>query len=322
MKHTIVMTGASRGIGRVAAEHILRRSPDAHLLVVARGSSGAQLAAELGAGGHTVSHVSADLGSLAGVRSAAGEILDRLDRGDLPPLRGFVGNAGMQYTNALTEGPDGFEATFAVNVLANHLFVRLLQDRFTAPSRIVITASDTHFGDFKHNMGMVPGPAWKSPDVLARTGAFPKPDTAVGGRTAYSTSKLAAIYLVHEYARRLPAGIDAVAYNPGFVPGTGLARNAGPVSRFAMRRILPVMTLTPFATGRSAAGRYLADVVLGTTYAPTGSYVDRSRADRSSRESYDPQREGELWEAAERFTAAHAARAVTFSDDVTSDSPR
>jgi NAD(P)-dependent dehydrogenase (short-subunit alcohol dehydrogenase family) len=284
--------------------------------------SGAQLAAEVAAGGHAVSYVPADLGSLESVRSAATEIRDRLDRGDLPPLRGFVGNAGMQYTNALTEGPDGFESTFAVNVLANHLFVRLLQDRFAAPARIVITASDSHFGDFKHNMGMVPGPAWKSPDVLARTGAFPKPDTAVAGRTAYSTSKLAAIYLVHEYARRLPTGIDAVAYNPGFVPGTGLARNADPVSRFAMRRILPVLTLTPFATSRSAAGRYLADVVLGTTKAPTGSYVDRSRADRSSQESYDPRREGELWDAAERFTAAYAARADGLSGDVMSGSPR
>lgn len=307
MQHTIVMTGASRGIGRIAAEHILRQSPNVHLLVVARGSSGARLAAELSAGGHAVSHVSADLGSLDSVQSTAAEIRDRLERGDLPPLRGFVGNAGMQYTNALTEGPDGFECTFAINVLANHLFVRLFQDRFVAPARIVITASDTHFGDFKHNLGMVPGPAWKSPDVLARTGAFPKPDTAVGGRTAYSTSKLAVIYLVHEYARRLPAGIDVVAYNPGFVPGTGLARNAGPISRFAMRRILPVMTLTPFATSRSAAGRYLADVVLGTTKAPTGSYVDRARAAWSSEESYDPQREGELWDAVERFTAAYAA---------------
>ncbi|MET9380554.1 SDR family NAD(P)-dependent oxidoreductase [Streptomyces sp. NPDC002928] len=304
MKHTVVMTGVSRGIGRVAAEHILRRSPDVHLLVVARGSSGTQLAAELATCGDTVSYVAADLGSLDSVRSAAAEIRDRLDHGDLPPLRGFVGNAGMQYTNALTEGPDGFESTFTVNVLANHLFVRLLQGHFAAPARIVITASDTHFGDFKHNMGMVPGPAWKSPDVLARTGAFPKPDTTVAGRTAYSTSKLAAIYLVHEYARRLPAGIDAVAYNPGFVPGTDLARDAGPVSRFAMRRILPMMTLTPFATSRNAAGRYLADVVLGTTQAPTGSYVDRSRVDRSSEESYDARREGELWEAAERFTAA------------------
>lgn len=308
MKHTIVMTGASRGIGRVAAEHILRRSPDAHLLVVARRSSGARLAAELATGGHTVSHVSADLGSLQSVRSAAAGIRDRLKDGGLPPLRGFVGNAGVQYTNALTESPDGFESTFAINVLANHLFVRLLQDCFTAPARIVISVSDTHFGDFKHNLGMVPGPVWKSPDVLARTGAFPRPDTAAAGRTAYSTSKLAAIYLVHEYARRLPAGIDVVAYNPGFVPGTDLARDAGPVSRFAMRRVLPVTVLTPFATTRGTAGRHLADVVLGTTKAPTGSYVDRGREARSSEESYDPRREGELWDAAERFTSAHVAR--------------
>ncbi|MFI7128225.1 SDR family NAD(P)-dependent oxidoreductase [Nonomuraea sp. NPDC050153] len=307
MRHTIVMTGASRGIGRVAAERILCLSPEVHLLVVARGSSGPRLAGELAEGGHAVSHVAADLGSLRSVRSAAEQIRDRLERGGLPPLRGFVGNAGVQYTNALTEGPDGLESTFTVNVLANHLFVRLLEDRFVCPARIVITVSDTHFGDLTHNLGMVPGPVWRSPDVLARTGAFAKSDTAAGGRTAYSTSKLAAIYLVHEYARRLPVGIDVVAYNPGFVPGTDLARNAGPVSRFAMRRILPVMTLTPFATTSSAAGGHLADLVLGTTQAPTGSYVDRVRVARSSQESYDPQREGELWDAAERLTAAHAA---------------
>ncbi|MFC6884522.1 MULTISPECIES: SDR family NAD(P)-dependent oxidoreductase [Actinomadura] len=306
MQHTIVMTGASRGIGRVAAERILRRSAGTHLLVVARGSSGARLAAELGTGGRAVSHVEADLGSLESVRRAATEIRERLDRGDLPPLRGFAGNAGVQYTNALIEGPDGLEATFTINVLANHLFVRLLQDRFAAPARIVITSSDTHFGDIRHNLGIVPGPVWRSPDVLARTGAFDRPGTAAGGRTAYSTSKLAAIYLVHEYARRLPTGIDAVAFNPGLVPGTGLARNAGALSRFAMRRVLPVLTLTPFATSRALAGGRLADVVLGTTAAPNGSYVDRDRVVPSSDESYDPRRERELWDAAERFTAAYA----------------
>ncbi|WP_106396648.1 SDR family NAD(P)-dependent oxidoreductase [Actinocorallia populi] len=303
MRSTIVMTGASRGIGRVAAEHILRRSPDVQLLVVARESAVAQMSGELGTG---VSYVAADLGSLASVRTAAAEIRERLDRGDLPPLRGFVGNAGVQYTNALTEGPEGFEATFTVNVLANHLFVRLLQDRFAAPAQITITVSDTHFGDFKHNLGMVPGPLWQSPETLARPGAFPEPDTAAAGLTAYSTSKLAAIHLVHEYARRLPEGVDAVAYNPAFVPGTGLARDSGPVARFAMRYVMPLLTLTPFATSRSAAGRYLADVVLGTTKAPSGSYVDRGAVVRSSEESYDPRREHELWEAVERFTEAHA----------------
>ncbi|WP_191247786.1 SDR family NAD(P)-dependent oxidoreductase [Amycolatopsis deserti] len=289
MAHTIVMTGASRGIGRAALAEIRRRDPDAHLVLVAREN--------LGDG-----TVLADLGSLRSVRDAATTIRDRLDRGDLPPLRAFVGNAGIQYTNALTEGPDGFESTFTVNVLANHLFVRALQDRFATPGRIVITASDTHFGDFRHNLGLVPGPVWQSPEVLARPGAFGKPGTAAAGRTAYSTSKLATIHLVHEYARRLPPGVAAVAYNPGFVPGTGLIRDAGPLARFAVRRILPALTRTPWATSVAAAGRYLADVVLGTTAAPNGSYVDRRAVTRSSPESYDRQRERELWEVLERFT--------------------
>ncbi|MFE7745690.1 SDR family NAD(P)-dependent oxidoreductase [Nocardia sp. NPDC057455] len=306
MPSTIVMTGASRGIGRVAAEHILREAPQAHLVVAARGATGARLATELGGNGHRVSHVAVDLGAPDSVRSAALEIRGRLDRGELPPLHGFVGNAGVQYTNALTAGPDGFESTFAVNVLANHLFVRLLEDRFHTPARIVVTVSDTHFGDFAHNLGMVPGPAWGSPEVLARPGAFPKPRSTAAGRTAYSTSKLAAIYLVHEYARRLRAGIDAIGFNPGFVPGTDLARDAGLATRFAMRRILPVLTRTRFATSRAAAGRCLADVVLGGTVAPTGSYVDRDQVARSSEESYDPRREAELWDALERIIEPYA----------------
>ncbi|SDD76597.1 SDR family NAD(P)-dependent oxidoreductase [Glycomyces harbinensis] len=308
MQHTIVMTGASRGIGRIAAERLLQGAPDAHLVVVARPGSGASLTAAFAKSGYTVSHFEADLGSPASVRAAATAIGERLDRGDLPPLRAFVGNAGVQYTNALTAGPGGFESTFAVNVLANHVFIRTLEARFAAPARIVITVSDTHFGDFRHNLGMVPGPVWCPPGTLARPGAFPAPETAAAGRTAYSTSKLAAVYLVHEYARRLPGGIDAVAFNPGFVPGTGLARNAGPASRFAMRRLLPAMTLTPFATTGRAAGRHLADVVLGAVAAPTGSYVDRGRVDRSSAQSYDEHRERELWDAVEAF-ASRAKRA-------------
>ncbi|WP_208641520.1 hypothetical protein [Streptomyces africanus] len=71
-----------------------------------------------------------------------------------------------------------------------------------------------------------------------------------------------------------------------------------------MRRILPLMALTPFATGRNAAGRCLADVVLGTTGAPAGSCADRNRVDPWSEESCDPRRDGELWDAVEQLTAA------------------
>ncbi len=303
--HTLVMTGATRGIGRVAAREILRTAPDTRLLVLARGSAGPQLCAELAGEGFAASAVAADLSSLSSVRVAAQRIHDLLDRGEVPPLTGFVGNAGMQYTDDLTATEDGLEATFAVNVLANHLLLRLLSDRFVVPSRIVITVSDTHFGDLRHNLAMVPGPVWHHPDVLARPGAFAHPATVAAGRTAYSTSKLAMIHLVHEYARRLPAGVEILSYNPGFVPGTDLTRNAGALARFAVRRIAPMLTLTPLATGPRTAGTRLAAAVTGTPAAATGSYIDRDRVADSSPASYDPGRERELWDCVEGLVAAH-----------------
>ncbi|MFV0406255.1 MAG: SDR family NAD(P)-dependent oxidoreductase [Propioniciclava sp.] len=299
MEQTIVMTGASRGIGRIAAKRILAEAPDTHLVILARGPVG-----DLAASGQNVSVIRADLASLRSVANAAAEVARRLDTGELPPLRALVCNAGIQYTNDLTETGDGFEATFAVNVLAGHVLVQRLHDRLQTPARIVITVSDTHFGDFRHNLGMVPGPRWFPPDALARVGAFPNPESTTAGRTAYSTSKLAAIYLVHEYARRFPTGISVVGYNPGFVPGTDLARDADSFSRFAMRRIMPLLTATPLATSPAEAGRYLADAALGIIDAPTGAYIDRNHVAKSSAESYNPTREQDTWNTAETLTAA------------------
>lgn len=302
MSHTVIMTGATRGLGRVAAERILAGSPQTHLVLLARGGAGAGLAEELSRDGHAVTSIPADLLSLASVRGAADEVAHRIDGGTLPPLRGLVGNAGLLYTDDVTQSPDGFEATFAVNVLANHALVRRLQDRFEAPSRIVITVSDAHFGDFRHNKGMMPGPSWQDPARMARTSAFPRPESTTAGGIAYATSKLAAVHLVHEYARRLPPGIDVIAYNPGFVPGTGLSREAGAAVRFVMRAVMPLATLTPIASTQQEAGQQLADVVLGRTAAGSGSYVDRTSEARSSAESYDAERERRLWEVAEELT--------------------
>ena len=178
-----------------------------------------------------------ELASLSSIRSAVGELERQLDTGELPPLLGFVGNAGLQMTSANRASMDGLELTFAVNVLANHLFVRLLTGRFAPPSRIVITTSDTHFGDFRHNLGMV--------------------------------------------------------------PATGLARDAGPVQRFAMRRVMPLLTLTPLSVNARTAGEALAGAVIGPPPADSGAYLNLTVAERSSEESYDQAREDELWAAAD-----------------------
>lgn len=299
---TIVMTGASRGIGRVAARRLVREGSRAHLVLLNRGDS-PDLVEELRAHGGAVSVVRTDLSRLRSVADAAAAVAERVREGMLPPIRTLVCNAGVQHTNALTETADGFESTFAVNVLANHVLVRRLRRYLHPRARVVLTVSDTHVGDLRHNLGMVPGPRWQPVQTLARTGAFPDPASPAAGRTAYSTSKLAAIYLVHEYARRLAPEQSVVSFNPGFVPGTDLARDADAVSRFAMRWLLPALTLTPLATSQTTAGRLLADAAIGATAAPSGSYIDRDRVARSSDESYDPERERQTWEAVEALTA-------------------
>lgn len=79
--HTLLMTGASRGIGRIAAAKILAGDPTVHLVVVTRGDSGPALARELAEDKHSVSSVSADLSSMVNVRAAATEVAAILDRG-------------------------------------------------------------------------------------------------------------------------------------------------------------------------------------------------------------------------------------------------
>lgn len=68
-------------------------------------------------------------------------------------------------------------------------------------------------------------------------------DTLTAGRTAPSTSKPVAIHLAHRFVRHLPTGVDVYSWNPGFVLGTGLAPDASAIQRFAMKRVMPLMTL-------------------------------------------------------------------------------
>ena len=309
VEQTVVMTGASRGIGRIAARQTLSARPETHLVLLSRNDP-RDLVSELQAHGGGVSVVHADLSSLQSVADATDAVIDLVQSDGLPPIRGLVCNAGVQHTSALTETVDGFESTFAVNVLAGHVLVRRLHDHLHPQARVVVTVSDTHFGDFRHNLGMVPGPRWQPVEMLAKVGAFPDPSSTKAGRTAYSTSKLAAIYLVHEYARRLSVDRTFVGYNPGFVPGTDLARDADPISRFAMRWIMPALTLTPLATSPGKAGRFLADAALGAVAAPNGAYIDRHKVARSSPESYDPGREQDTWEAVEALTAGFLSSAT------------
>lgn len=290
---TLIMTGATRGIGLEAAKDVLRRSSGTHLVILGRPSSTSVVLPDLQDISPHVSAVDIDLSSRESIAAAGEQLEVLLDTGELPPLRGLAFNAGVHLSSSLEATVDGYERTFAVNVMSTHQLLRRLHPHIQTPARIVVTVSDAHFGDLRHTGGTMPAPRWSLSEI-SRPGAFVRPAQVRAGRRAYVTSKLGGLYLVHEWARRLPADTDIVAYNPSLVVGTGLARETGGAFPFLMKRVIPLLTATPLVDTPVPAGRKLADAILGVTPAATGAYIHQRRVMDSSAESYDTDRERAL----------------------------
>ena len=124
--NTIVMTGATSGIGKVAAEQI-RAAPGVQLVI------GARVAPPDG-----LRVLPLDLAHLESVRTFVQQVEAWL--GDRP-INGLVLNAASQFSNIDQRTEDGFEATFAVNHLAHYLLLRLLTPRLAQNAVVVITTS-------------------------------------------------------------------------------------------------------------------------------------------------------------------------------------
>src|SRR5919197_3575814 len=137
---TVILTGATRGIGRAAAIELAGRG--AELGVVGRDAARVRATAEKarGAGGGASVHEHvADLARMDEVRRLAAELLEAYPRIDV-----LANNAGAMFTSRHVT-PDGFEQTFALNHLAPFLLTNLLLERLTASdARVVTTASDAH----------------------------------------------------------------------------------------------------------------------------------------------------------------------------------
>lgn len=138
---TIVFTGGTDGMGRVAVERLAEMNAD--LIILGRNEEKSlgvvkELKKILKTGKATYVHC--DLASLQSVRTAAYEILELCPKIDV-----LVNCAGIQPGTVRKESADGYELNWAVNHLGSFLLNNLLLDRLkeSAPSRIVNLSSAT-----------------------------------------------------------------------------------------------------------------------------------------------------------------------------------
>lgn len=206
---TVVITGASSGIGRQAAIELAGRG--ARIAVVGRHRARAEaVATEVGG----VAFI-ADFDRLDDVRTLADDLLFACDRIDV-----LANNAGgLVPTRALTV--DGHERTFQSNHLAPFLLTQLLLPRLIeSGARVISTASVAN----RWARLRLDDLDWAERPWL-------------GGWGAYGTSKLETILFTEELARRTAGtGVGAYSFHPGFV-----ATSFGQGS--------PVMALIALASG-------------------------------------------------------------------------
>jgi NAD(P)-dependent dehydrogenase (short-subunit alcohol dehydrogenase family) len=216
---TVVMSGATSGIGAVAAIELARRG--ARIVFVARdraraATTLAQLRAVNPQVGHAVHF--ADLSSLAEMRAVGAAIAAAEPRVDV-----LVNNAGAVFMGGEST-VDGLAATFALNHLAYYVLTRLLLPRLiaAAPARVICTSSRAH--------------------------SYARLDFARlqrNGIRGYAQSKLMNLLFARELARRLAdTGVTVHSLHPGFV-ATRLADNTPLLWRSLMRLRKATHGLTP-----------------------------------------------------------------------------
>lgn len=268
-ERTVVITGASDGIGAAAARQL--KADGAQVVLVGRNPDKTRaVAAELDASFHV-----ADYADLAQVRRLAEELTD------YPRIDVLANNAGgIMGPRTLTV--DGFEKTFQVNHLAGYLLTRLLLPKLTASRAAVIQTSSMAARAFAR---------FDIQDLQNERRYAPQ--------TAYGNGKLANILFTRELHRRYaPVGISAVSFHPGVV-ATNFAVDTTHFMRLAYHTPLKhLLTISPEKSGAQLA--WLAQGQPGRDW-NRGAYYEKRKPARSGAPAHDADLARRLWEESARM---------------------
>lgn len=268
---TVLITGATNGIGFAAASELARRG--ARVVMVGRDPARTAEAANRVA---NVSHLLCDFSSFADIRRLAEEIRARHDRLDV-----LVNNAGgVSKTRRLSK--DGIELTFAVNHLGYFLLTTLLTDLLvrSAPARVVSVASIGH-----------------------RSGTLDFDDLGFARgykiMRAYSRSKLANVLFANELARRLAGtGVTSNSLHPG--PVNTRIWSGAPTWALPFIQVLRWF----FFISMEKGGGYIVDLATNPEFEHvTGKYFEEGVMKYPARLAQDEALARRLWDVSASIVA-------------------
>jgi len=201
MKKTILITGSTDGIGKLAAERLAK---EGHKMYIHGRNSEKleQVVAQIKASSanDTVSGLLADLSDLDAVHTLCGQLKKKGD-----PLDILVNNAGV-FKAPISNTRYGIDIRMVVNYLAPYLLTHELNPllKKSKDGRVINLSS-----------------AAQSPVSLE----FLKGNTQVGVQEAYAQSKLA-ILMWSFYLAKVEPDISVIALNPGSLLNTNMVREA------------------------------------------------------------------------------------------------
>jgi NAD(P)-dependent dehydrogenase (short-subunit alcohol dehydrogenase family) len=271
---TVVITGATSGIGQVAAEKLAGMG--ARLVLVARDKTrGEAELARLRALSHETNHAIyyADLSRFSEVKRVAAEISAAEPRIDV-----LINNAGALFGSRQVT-TDGLELTFATNHLSYFVMTHGLRERLraSAPARVVNVASDAHKGeklDFS--------------DLQSAR--------SYSGFHVYGRSKLCNILFTRELARRWDgSGVTVNCLHPGFV-STRFGDQSGGMLSFAVRAA-KIFAISPEKGAETIVYLASSDEVAKAS----GLYYYKCRPATPTKAAQDNESAQRLWQESEKL---------------------
>ena len=322
-KSTVVITGASSGVGLYAAKASAKKGW--HVVMACRDLEKTQrVANEVGMSpdSYTIMHL--DLASLNSVRQFVNTF-----RESGKSLDALVCNAAVYLPLAKEpqRSEDGYELSVATNHLGHFLLCNLmledLQKSSADVARLVILGTVT--ANPKELGGKIPIPA--PPDLGDLKGfeaGFKAPISMINGKKfkagkAYKDSKLCNVLTMRELHRRYhdSTGIVFSSLYPGCVAETGLFRNH--YSLF--QKIFPLFqkNITGGYVSEELAGERVAAVVADPEYNKSGSYYSWGNRQKEGRKSFEQEVSNEaldddkaqrLWELSAKLVGIADEQAV------------